>query len=122
MGICYGSPHTLLNTIWIEKILYRRKCQPILVLLPGKSHRQRSLAGCSPWGHKESVTIEHTCIHACSINIVSSISLKVTLNLQDVFQKITIEITVGKFKLTVTDDASQDLVPFNIVFWLLLTA
>ena len=44
------------------------------------------------------------------------------LNLLDVFQKITIEIIVGKFKLTVTDDASQDLVPFNIVFWLLLTA
>ena len=80
--------------------------------------------GCSPWGRKELVTIEHTCIHACSINIVSSISLnlKVMLNLLDVFQKITIEIIVGKFKLTVTDDASQDLVPFNIVFWLLLTA
>ena len=24
------------------------------VLLPGKSHGQRSLAGCSPWGCKES--------------------------------------------------------------------
>ena len=22
--------------------------------LPGESHGQRSLAGCSPWGHKES--------------------------------------------------------------------
>ena len=27
--------------------------EPILVLLPGKSHGQRSLAGYSPWGHKE---------------------------------------------------------------------
>ena len=43
------------------------------------------------------------------------------LNLLDVFKKITIDITVDKFKLTVTD-ASQDLVSFNIVFWLLLTA
>ena len=25
---------------------------PIPVYLPGKSHRQRSLVGCSPWGHK----------------------------------------------------------------------
>ena len=25
--------------------------QPTPVLLPGKSHGQRSLAGCSPWGH-----------------------------------------------------------------------
>ena len=25
--------------------------QPTLVLLPGKFHGQRSLVGCSPWGH-----------------------------------------------------------------------
>ena len=24
------------------------------VFLPGKSHGQKNLAGCSPWGHKES--------------------------------------------------------------------
>ena len=35
---------------------WRRGWQPTLVFLPGKSHRQRSLAGCSPWGHKESDT------------------------------------------------------------------
>ena len=29
-----------------------------LVFLPGESHRQRSLAGCSPWGRKESDTTE----------------------------------------------------------------
>ena len=28
------------------------------VLLPGKSHGQRSLSGCSPWGRKESDTTE----------------------------------------------------------------
>ena len=28
------------------------------VLLPGKSHGQRSLAGYSPWGHKEPDTTE----------------------------------------------------------------
>ena len=28
--------------------------------LPGESHVQRSLAGYSPWGHKESDTTEHT--------------------------------------------------------------
>ena len=27
-------------------------------ILPGESHGQRSLAGCSPWGHKESDTTE----------------------------------------------------------------
>ena len=35
----------------------RRKWQPTPVYLPGKSHGQRSLVGCSPWGHKESDTI-----------------------------------------------------------------
>ena len=25
-------------------------------ILPGESHGQRSLVGCSPWGHKESDT------------------------------------------------------------------
>ena len=34
----------------------RRKWQPTQVLLPGKSHGQRSLTGYSPWGHKESDT------------------------------------------------------------------
>ena len=28
----------------------RRQWQPTPVLLPGKSHGQRSLVGCSPWG------------------------------------------------------------------------
>ena len=37
---------------------WRRKWQPTPVLLPGKSHRQRSLTGYSPWSHKESDTTE----------------------------------------------------------------
>ena len=32
--------------------------QPTPVFLPGEFHRQRSLAGCSPWGLKESSTTE----------------------------------------------------------------
>ena len=32
--------------------------QPTPVFLPGESHRQRSLVGCSPWDHKESDTSE----------------------------------------------------------------
>ena len=38
---------------WVEKIPWRRKWQCTPVLLPGKSHGQRSLVGCSPWGSKE---------------------------------------------------------------------
>ena len=37
------------------KIPWRRKWQPTSVLLPGKSHGQRSY---SPWGHKELDTTE----------------------------------------------------------------
>ena len=33
--------------------VWRRRWQPTPVLLPGKSHGQRSLVGCSPWGHEE---------------------------------------------------------------------
>ena len=38
---------------WVRKILWRRKWQPIPVILPGEFHGQRSLAYCSPWGRKE---------------------------------------------------------------------
>jgi len=38
---------------WVGKIPWRRKWQPTPVFLPRKSHGQRSLAGYSPWGHKE---------------------------------------------------------------------
>ena len=44
---------------WIGKIpwrRWRRQWHPTPVLLPGKSHGQRSLVGCSPWGRWESDT------------------------------------------------------------------
>ena len=34
------------------------KWQPTPAFLPGKSHGWKSLAGYSPWGHKESDTTE----------------------------------------------------------------
>ena len=37
---------------WVGKVPWRRKWQPTLVFLPGKSHEQRSLVGYSPWGCK----------------------------------------------------------------------
>ena len=43
---------------WVGKIPWRRKWQPILGFLPGEFHGQRSLAGYSPWGHKELDTTE----------------------------------------------------------------
>ena len=43
---------------WVRKILWRRKWQPTPVLLPGKSHEQRSMVGYSPLGRKEVDTTE----------------------------------------------------------------
>ena len=50
--------------LWVGKIPWRRKWQPTPVFLPGKFHRERSMAGYSPWGHKESDMTEMT---ACMI-------------------------------------------------------
>ena len=49
---------------WVGKIPCRGKWQPTPVFLPGKSHGQRSLVGCSPWGCEESDTTEQLHFHA----------------------------------------------------------
>ena len=41
---------------WVGKIPWRRSRQPTPVFLSGEAHGQRSLAGYSPWGCKESDT------------------------------------------------------------------
>ena len=39
---------------WVQKTPWRRAWQPTPAFLPGEAlHGQRSLVGCSPWGHKE---------------------------------------------------------------------
>ena len=55
----------------VGEIPWRRRWQPTPVLLPGKSHGQRSLVGYSPWGcGKESGMTEwlstHVHVHACA--------------------------------------------------------
>ena len=44
----------------VGKMPWRRAWQPTPVFLPGEAHGQRSLAGYSPQGHKESDTTEET--------------------------------------------------------------
>ena len=46
--------------LWVRKIPWRRKRQPTSAFLPGKSHKQRNLAGYSLRGHKESDINEHS--------------------------------------------------------------
>ena len=43
---------------WIRKVPWRRKWQPTPIFSPGQFHGQRSLAGYSPWCHKELDTTE----------------------------------------------------------------
>ena len=51
-------PHSVYVTEYMW--LWRRKWQPTPVFLPGESHGQRSLVGCSPWGRTESDMTEAT--------------------------------------------------------------
>ena len=46
---------------WVKKIPWNWEWQPTPVFLPGKSHGQRSLAVCSPWGHRDTTEHAHTC-------------------------------------------------------------
>ena len=51
---------------WVRKIPWRREWQPTPVSLPGQFHGQRSLAGYSPWGHREirHDWVTNTCVDA----------------------------------------------------------
>ena len=55
-GLCFHSVSIIFFQLGTPELpLWRRQWQPTPVLLPGKSHGQRSLGGCSPWGH----TVRH---------------------------------------------------------------
>ena len=57
------TPQPFVIHLHLEYLSRRRQRQPTPVLLPGKSHRWRSLVGCSPWGHKELDTTERLHFH-----------------------------------------------------------
>ena len=62
--------------------------EPTLVSLPGKSHRQRSLVGHSPWSRKDNLTTNNNnpalaCLHyqnSCSENHQGMWKLGVTVD------------------------------------------
>ena len=49
--------------LWAEKIPWRRAWLTTPVFLAGEFHGQRSLAGYSPWGCKESDMTERLILH-----------------------------------------------------------
>ena len=54
---------TRLLVVYIEVSGEGRGTPPTPVLLPGKSHAQRSLVGCSSWGREELDTTERLHFH-----------------------------------------------------------
>ena len=68
---------------WVGKIPWRRRWLPTLLFLPGESHGQRSLAGCSPSDSKEldmPEATEHTTAHRPS-DVAASITVWLCLSL-----------------------------------------
>ena len=57
---------------WIMKISWRRAWQPTPVFWPGESHGQRSLAECSPRGHRELDTTERLTLSPHVLAIINS--------------------------------------------------
>ena len=49
----------------LRRFPWRRGWQPTPVFLPGESHGHRSLAGYSPWGHRELDTTEQLTLFSC---------------------------------------------------------
>ena len=59
----WSNLHTQSIIILFYTQRWRRQWHPTPVLLPGKSHGQRSLVGCNPWGRKELDTTERLPFH-----------------------------------------------------------
>ena len=58
---------------WVGKIPWRKVRQPTPVFLPGESHGQRSLAGCSP---QVSQRVRHGCSDlACTSDILTALGI-----------------------------------------------
>ena len=65
---------TRVSITGLGRFPWRRKWQSTPALLPGEFHRQRSVVGFSPWGHKESDMTEWLSTHnlLSIINVVQS--------------------------------------------------
>ena len=55
--------------VWVGKIPWRKKWQPIPVFLPGELHGQRSLLGYSPWACKDSAVTEQLAHAQASLHV-----------------------------------------------------
>ena len=77
------------------KIPGRRKWQPTPVFLPGKSRGQRSLAGYSPWGLKESDLTEQ--LSTCFTDITSHQKRNTFSSLNQIYKLSCVSIRISIF-------------------------
>ena len=101
---------------WVEKIPWRRAWQPTPAFWPGESHGRRSLAGYSPWGHKEldtPETTQHACIHTA---VRVSVQRKLT---QHHKAAVSVRVSVTKTRPTLSDliDCSPPGSSVHGIFW-----
>ena len=76
---------------WVRKTPWRRKWQSTPVLLPGESHGQRSLVGCSPQGCKELDTnwSDFTHMHATGKEAMSSNLYECNIDMRKMYHNDT---------------------------------
>ena len=67
----------------VGKTPCRRAWQPTPVFLPGESHRQRSLAGYSPWGRKQLDTSEQLTLTNLCVTVIFTSNCVVKHNNND---------------------------------------
>ena len=83
--------------LWIRKIPWRRKWQPTPVFLPGKSRRQRSLAGCSLWGLRHNLATKPP-HHKISKHIIGlNVNNKTITFLKDFFFSCSIYFAIESY-------------------------
>ena len=68
---------------WVGKIPWRRAWPLQYLFLPGESYGQRSLAGYSPWGRKESDMTEQLSMHTDSAPGLLNQHLHLTSSLEN---------------------------------------
>ena len=69
---------------WFGTIPWRRKWESTPVFLPGEFHEQRSLAGYSPWGHKELDVTEWLTWNWCFWTVVLEKTLESPLDCKEI--------------------------------------
>ena len=65
---------------WVRKIPWRREWQLTPLFWPGEFHGRRSLAGYSPWGHKELDTTKRLTLSFSSFPFPFAFSFSSFLN------------------------------------------